>query len=875
MKIPAIWRWVAAVIWVTGALRAEQPFSFANTPGKLPKDVVPRSYAITLKPDAVKLTTEGEVTIELEVLQASSRLVLNALGIEITSTAVDGAAVAAPTIDAAAQTVTVSLASPLAAGKHALKFAFRGKIGRQAQGLFAEKYRTAAGEKQMLGTQMEPTDARRMFPCWDEPVFRAKFQLTVSVPAGQTAVSNTPIASERVQADGSREVAFAATPPMASYLVVLCVGEFEVLRDEIDGVQLAIYTTEGKRERARYAMESTKQIVHFYNEYFGVKYPLPKLDQIAVPGGFSGAMENWGGITYNESTLLFDPATSSQGTKENVFAVVAHEIAHQWFGNLVTTAWWDNLWLNEGFASWMGTKCTDHFNPGWQVWLRANGEKESAMSRDARRTTHAIQQPVTSESGATDAFDSITYLKGQSFLRMLETYLGEKDFRTGIRDYMATHAYGSTTTANLWSALEKSSGKPVGALAAGWTEQPGFPVVNVSTRELDGRTEVTVAQEHFTINDPAPVARSWKIPVTLASADNPAAVTSVLLEGQKDTVLLSVPAGTPVKANIGNSGFYRVAYAPALASALAAKLPILPEEDRVNLVSDAWALIEAGRGDVTNYLDLVSRLNRGETSLALWQEVLGNLGYLEALERGMPGEAAFRRWRVSRLREPFARLGWEARAGEASTDTLLRTQVIAALGTAGDEAVLAEARARFAKFLAQPESLAGNLRSPVLQIVGRHADAATWGKLYALARAAQGVEDQRRYYGALQRAEDPVLARRALALALTDELPASFAAGLVGGVAGRHPALAWDFAREHADALMAKVTFFSRNNYFPGIARSFNDAARADELIAFVAKKLPPEAGVEAEKAADDIRFKAKLKTRLLPAVDAWVAARK
>jgi aminopeptidase N len=858
-----------------GALRAERPFSFANTPGKLPKDVVPRHYAITLKPDSAKLTTEGEVTIELEVLQATSRLVFNALELEFASAAVDGRAVAAPTIDAGEQTATVALASPLAAGKHTLRLAFHGKIGRQAQGLYAEKYRTAAGEKQMLGTQMEPTDARRMFPCWDEPVFRAKFQLTVNVPAGQTAVSNMPVGIERTLADGSREVAFGATPPMASYLVVLCVGEFEVLRDEIDGVQLAIYTTEGKRERARYAMESTKRIVHFYNDYFGVNYPLPKLDQIAVPGGFSGAMENWGGIVYNESTLLFDPATSSQGTKEEVFATVAHEIAHQWFGNLVTTAWWDNLWLNEGFASWMGTKATDHFNPGWQVWLRANSEKEGAMGSDARPTTHAIQQPITSESGAADAFDSITYLKGQSFLRMLETYLGEKDFRAGIRGYMATHAYGSTTTANLWSALEKSSGKPVGMLAAGWTEQPGFPVVNVSTRENDGRTEVTVAQEHFTINDPAPVARAWKIPLTLASANDLGAVQSVLLEGSKDTVWLSLPPGAAVKANVGNRGFYRVAYAPALAAALAAKLPILPEEDRVNLVSDAWALVEAGRGEVANYLDLVARLNRGETSLAVWEQVQEALARLQAMERGMPGEAAFRQWRLVWLRGWFARIGWDARAGEASTDTQLRSQLISGLGALGDPEVLAEARARFAKFLVQPDSLAANLRSSVLFVVGRHADTATWEKLYGLARAAQSVEDQGRYYGALQRSEDAVLAKRALALSLTDELPAAEAVGMVRGVAGRHPALAWDFAREHADALLAKITFFSRNSYFPSIAQSFNEAARADELITFVAKKLPPEAGVEAEKAADDIRFKAALKTRLLPAVDVWIAARK
>ncbi len=853
--------------------RAEQPFAFATTPGKLPKDVVPHHYTIQLRPDVAALTTAGEVTIDVEVLAPTRRLVLNANALEITSATIDGAA-ATPELDAAEQTLAVTAAEPLAPGRHALRLGFTGKIVRTAEGLFAEKYQTPAGEKQMLSTQMEPTDARRVFPCWDEPVFRATFQLTVTVPEGHTAVSNGPITAERPLGDGRREVEFAATPSMASYLVVLCMGEFDVLRDEVDGVQLGIYTTAGKREQARYAMEATKRIVSYYNDYFGVKYPLPKLDQIAVPGGFSGAMENWGGITYNESVLLFDPATSSQGTKEMIFAIIAHEIAHQWFGNLVTMAWWDNLWLNEGFASWMGTKATDHFNPGWQVWLRANGEKEEAMARDARPTTHPIQQPVLNESGATDAFDTITYLKGQGFIRMLENYLGADIFRAGIRAYLAKHAYGSTTTADLWAALEKASGKPVGEFAAAWTEQPGFPVVRVAARDVDGRREVELTQERFTLNDPAPKPLTWQVPVTLAAVDQPASARTVLLSGETARVLLDAPAGSPVLANLGNTGFYRTAYAPDLASALAEKLSQLPEDDRVNLLGDAWALVEADRNEVGVYLNLVARLDRGETSLAVWQEVLGGLGTIEALQRDQPGEVAFRAWFSERLRGQWERLGWDALPGEPSNDGLLRAGVLRSLGLGGDATVLAEARARFAKFQRDPASLAADLRGPVFNVVGRFADEATWETLLGLARAADGVEEQQRYYGALEAAADPALARRTLALALDPATPTAIAPWVVAGVADRHPALAWDFAQENADALLAKVTFFARNDYFPSIAGAFSEAARADELIAFVAQKLPPEAATETARAAGDIRFRAALKARLLPAVDAWVAGR-
>src|SRR5213082_1058283 len=355
-----------------------------------------------------------------------------------------------------------------------------------------------------LGTQFEATDARRLFPCWDEPVFRARFHLTAVVPENWMAVSNMPIAGEK-KVPGGREVEFQPTPSMSSYLNVFCAGEFDAIESEVDGVKLRITTTKGKAESARYALEATAQILHYYNEYFGVSYPLPKLDQLAIPGGFGGAMENWGGITYYETALLFDPVNSSAATKQRVYEVIAHEVAHQWFGDLVTMAWWDNLWLNEGFASWMGTKCSDHFNPQWEVWLRSNGKKQRAMETDALSATHSIQQPVKTESEADSAFDEITYLKGQSFLRMLESYLGEEDFRAGIRSYIQAHRLSNSTTADLWNALGESSRKPVTAIAASWTEQPVLPLVLMTSTE----SSVTVSQERFTVHQKSPKPLEW------------------------------------------------------------------------------------------------------------------------------------------------------------------------------------------------------------------------------------------------------------------------------------------------------------------------------------------------------------------------------
>ncbi len=376
--------------------------------------MAPRHYQVYLRPNLENFILRGSETIDIEALQPTSEIVLNAVGLEITKATFVGrrkiALKAKP--DAGRQIVTFKLPREIPRGNYRLQVEFTGRIGEQAQGLFYVKYPTPNGKKVMLATQMEPTDARRMFPCWDEPAFRATFELTVVVPDKFKAVSNLPVARETPVAGVGREITFARTPPMASYLLVLVAGELEEITDEAEGVQLRVLTTGGKKEQGRYALGATKSLLTYYNRYFGLKYPLPKLDQIAIPGGFSGAMENWGGITYNETTLLFDPQISSQETKRNIFVTVAHEMAHQWFGNLVTTAWWNDLWLNEGFASWMETKATDHFNPEWRMWLSANSDKSAVMSGDAHRTTHPIQQAVDNESEADDAFDSITYQKG-------------------------------------------------------------------------------------------------------------------------------------------------------------------------------------------------------------------------------------------------------------------------------------------------------------------------------------------------------------------------------------------------------------------------------------------------------------------------------
>ena len=857
------------------ALLAEKPFAFAETPGQLPKTARPRHYTLRIQPDLDQRTTRGTAVIELEVLQPVTELVLNAndLVIEAAALADDPGAPRplTPQLDAAKQTLTLPVT--LTPGNHRISLNYRGKIGTQAEGFFVDKYPTASGDKLMLGTQFEPTDARRVFPCWDEPVYRASYDVTLVVREHLMAVANMPATGEKSLGNGWKEVTFARTPAMASYLVALYAGEFEALEGEQDGVKLRILTTEGKRATAAYALESTKRILRYYNEYFGTPYPLPKLDQIAVPNAFAtfGAMENWGAITYIDTALLYNPATSSQAVREAVFRVIAHEVAHQWFGDLVTMAWWDNLWLNEGFASWMATKASDALNPDWELWVRASEAREAALALDARRTTHPIQQPIANESQANDAFDTISYQKGQGFLRMLEAYLGEAAFRDGLRLYMARHKFSNTTTADLWAALGTASGKPVVELAAGWTEQPGFPVVFVSG-DAPART-LRFEQSRFTVNDPHAAPLTWKVPLTFANTADLTQRSALLLE--KAPATAPWPAGNgAVKVNLGNTGFYRVIYDDALMDALRRAVTTLPVNDQLNLLGDTWALTEAGRASATAWLGLVEQL-RGSANHPLWEHVLDKLEQLDRYQFGQSGRRAFQAWAAQLLGPRFAALGWDARPGESPLDAALRPKLIGALGTYGDRAVIEECTRRYQAFLANPASLPGNLRGAVLGVVGRYATPETYEQLHRLAREARTTEDKRRAYGAMQAALDPDLAKATLALTLGNELSATEAARNVAAVAAReHADLAWEFTRANPEALLQRTTFFGRNTFLPGIARASTDAARADELLALVREKLPVDARTEAEKGADVIRLNAAIKKRELPAIDAWIKQR-
>jgi aminopeptidase N len=862
-------------------LNAEKPFDFASTPGKLPKQVVPEEYTIRIAPDLGKFTLAGSETVKLKVRQPVRRLVLNALEIKITNASLDGKVIpeSALKLDPKQETLTITLASELPAGPHSLELNFTGKINQQGQGLFYAPYQEqgTGAKKIMLGTQFEATDARRFFPCWDEPSFRARFQLTVVVPENFTAMSNMPVEKETKVA-GGKEVRFAATPPMASYLNVFCAGELDGIEAKTKDITHGVIATKGKAEMGHYALESSQQILDYYNDYFGVPYPLPKLDHIAVPGGFGGAMENWGGITYYESRLLFDPEKSSEETKQNIYEVIAHETAHMWFGDLVTMAWWDNLWLNEGFASWMGTKCTAKFNPQWEVWLsksiprdptrRPGIGREAAMESDARSTTHPIQQTIATEAEASSAFDDITYRKGMSFIRMLESFLGENVFRDGIRTYMAAHKFSNSTTADLWNSLSEASGKPVGEIAAGWTQQPGFPVVKIG-RDPSGK--ITLTQERFTVHFPKAPPLEWKIPLTYSVAGE--AVPASLLMTSKTVSLPNIPAGRAIKLNVGGAGNYRVEYDEASWKLLLAELPNLSSADRVNLLVDAWALVQANRAPLSLYLDLVEKLPT-KTELAEREQIMHVFDFIDRLIVGQPQRDQFQKYARSILRPSFEQVGWEPKSGEPSRIASLRASLVNALGDLNDEEIVAGSRERFQKFLADPASLAPDLRAPVFAVVGCYADEATWDKLHELGLKTTSIEEKQNYYDALACAIDPKLAARTLEISLGDELPTSRAIYLVSKVArqSEHPEVAWQFAKAHMKQLLAKTDALAANSYAPGLFTFFSDAARVSELERYAKSDLPPTAAKDVAKAIEEVGFRAEFKPRLLTQIAAGIS---
>jgi aminopeptidase N len=639
------------------------------------------------------------------------------------------------------------------------------------------------------------------------------------------------------------------------------------------GTKLNVVAVAGQEQDGATALANAKTILADYNDFFGVRFPLPKLDSIAIPGGFSGAMENWGAITYNDQALLITPS-STIGNRQGVFSIQAHEMAHQWFGDLVTMGWWDELWLNESFASWMAARETDVRNPAWHWWENQDGAKEEAMGADAHPTSHAILQHVTNELEATSAFDPrITYSKGQSVLRMVEAYMGPAAFRDGIRRYMAAHAYSNTTSADLWTALSAASGRDIGAVAAPWTSQPGFPLVSVTAScAADGKRTVALSQRRFLLDGKDPLGARWTIPLQVRAGAG--AAQSVLLTKDGQTIAAG-QCGEAFSVNADAIGYYRVDYDDATLAANTRHFSELASGDRIALLDDQWALAEAGIRPLTSYLALASAMGDGQNQRA-WEQITQALDTIEHDERGTPGHTAFLRYARSLIKPLANQLGWDAKADETPGIQRLRRVVLADLGAWGDADVVAEARKRFAAFAADRTRLRPDDQAMVLGIVGRNAGAADFDALHAIAKSAKNQTELQRFYVAMMRVRDPALAQQAIAIALSNEIPKqadTLRLGLILTVHDAHPALAWSTFQQNVDALLAPYQPsgpFILAQYAPEI---FWDSVPLDQLETWVKSRVPAEVLPNLGRGLETARFKLAEKTLLVKAADTYVGA--
>ncbi|MFC5478983.1 M1 family metallopeptidase [Massilia suwonensis] len=848
----------------------------AETTTQLPRGVRPLHYDIALVPDAPNARFSGQAAIDLEVTAPTGSITLNAADLSFAKATLapkSGAAQEARiAVNEEAQTATFRFAKPLAKGRYTLRLDYTGIIGTQAVGLFSLDYDTPEGKRRGLFTQFENSDARRMIPSWDEPAYKATFALRATVPAGEMAVSNMPVKSSTALPDGRVELRFADSPKMSTYLLFFALGDFERATATVDGTELGVVTRRGGLPQAAFALESSKAILREYNDYFGVRYPLPKLDNIAGPGRsqFFGAMENWGAIFTFEYALLLDPAISTQRDKQEVFATAAHEMAHQWFGDLVTMRWWDDLWLNEGFASWMESRMTARLHPEWNTALEAVGNRDGAMRRDALATTHPVVQHVKTVEQASQAFDEITYQKGEAVIRMLEAYVGEDAWRRGVRAYMREHAYGNTASSDLWRQVERAAAKPVTAIAHDFTLQPGVPLIRVGEPVCKGGSmTVALTQGEFSRDQPNRKALSWRVPV-IAQAAGGTTQARTLVAGGKGS--LSLPGCAPVVVNAGQSGYYRTLYSQAGFAQLAQQFATLAPIDQLGMLADSWSLGMAGLQPASNFLDLAEAAP-AQADPQVWAQVARGLGSLHAMYgEDKAGRARLDAYAVKRLAPVMAQIGWTAKADEPTSHANLRTQLISTLSDLGDEATIAEARRRYALSASDPAAVPGPLRKTILSVVAEHADAAGWEAMRRSAQAEKSPMIKDTMYALLASSEDRALAERALALALTDEPGATNGAAMIAMVSRSHPELAFDFALAHIDAVNARVDATSRSRYVPGLAGSASTPAMIGKVRAYAEAHIAPEARRDAETAVAAIEDRIKVRRERLPEIDAWLA---
>ncbi|KAL7805068.1 aminopeptidase 2 [Trichoderma aethiopicum] len=753
----------------------------------LPANVVPRHYHVTVEPDFDKLTYNGSVVIDLDVAETSSYISLNTLELEIHGAKLSAGGQVVSSTPAISYDENSQVTKFDFDGSHTLEkgskvqlaIDFTGQLNDKMAGFYRSKYKRPDGTEGILAsTQMEPTDARRAFPCFDEPALKAKFTVTLIADKNLTCLSNMDVASEtevqsKITGGTRKAVTFNPSPLMSTYLVAFVVGELNYIESRDFRVPVRVYAPPGHDiEHGRFSVDLAAKTLAFYEKAFGIDFPLPKMDQVAIPDFAQGAMENWGLVTYRVVDLMLDEKSSGAATKQRVAEVVQHELAHQWFGNLVTMDWWEGLWLNEGFATWASWYSCNIFYPEWRVWQTyVTDDLQSALSLDSLRSSHPIEVPVGRADEINQIFDAISYSKGSCVLRMISTYLGEDKFLEGVRKYLKKYAYGNTQTSDLWDSLAEVSGKPVHEVMTAWTKSVGYPVLTVTEKE--GENAIHVKQNRFLrTGDATPEEDKVLYPVFLALRTKDGVdETLALKEREKD---FPVPSLDFFKLNANHTGIYRTLYTPSRLEKLgqAAKEGLLTTEDRAGMIADAAALASSGYGKTSGFLNLLKGFD-AETEFVVWNEIISRLGSIQAA--WLFEDQAVRNGIRSFLRELVSakahQLGWEFSDSDGHVEQQFKATLFGSAGLSGDETIIAASKDMFAKFIAGDKSaIHPNIRKSVFAIALKYGGKEEYENIIKLYHESTNSDERNTCLRSLGRAKDPELIQRTLSLLLNGEV---------------------------------------------------------------------------------------------------------
>lgn len=834
----------------------------------------PEHYDLHLTPSAKSMSFQGTVTIKgKKVGRPSQRLTFHQKDLTVSKATIikhdkkgdQTVEVVRINKQASFDEVRLHTETMLYPGEYSVSLSFGGKITRPMNGLYPCDFKENGKAKKLLATQFESHHAREVFPGIDEPEAKATYDLTLTTPKEDTVIANTPVLKEVVNGT-AKTTSFETTPKMSSYLLAFVIGDLKYLEAKTkDGVIVRTYATPQNVDLTKFALEVGVKCLEFYNDYFGIPYPLVKCDMIALPDFASGAMENWGCITYREHCMFVDPSNTSLHTKQYVAMVVAHELAHQWFGNLVTMRWWTDLWLNEGFASWIEYLAVDKLFPEWEMWTQfATDEQQSALQLDALENTHPIEAPINHPDEIRTIFDHISYAKGASVIHMLHEYLGATAFRDGLRHYLKRHAYGNTDTVDLWKALAEISKQPVEDFMQAWTTQSGYPVVTATV----GDKQLELSQERFYVNPAQTKDSTVTWPVPLNTKLQPALLTQKSYQWKIPT------SSRKLKLNLGQGGFYRVAYNPEHLEQLATQQASLSPLDRLGILSDAFETAKAGYSSTADTLQLLQHY-KDEDNNAVWDIMAGGLNGVRGVMDDNELREAMKPYVLRLVDKQYKRLGWEAKPNEAYFDSLLRPTILGQAAISDHPEVVAECLERFAK-MKQAEDLPPDLRSVIYVTNARHGDKKIFERLVKMHDQSDSSEERTTLCAAITGFKQPELIKEALSFITTDKVRIQDAAyWVVYSFMNRHAKRqTWEWMIENWDWLVKNMgTDLSFNRFPIYAARTFSNPEFLAEYKAFFEPRLTPAIERAYKQGIETIQWQSAWKERDLAKIKKFFTA--